>query len=280
MIQIQEFDFDREVVQASRNVPVLVEFTVPWSLPSKALGVALDQVGREQAHRVRRVRVDVTARPEVAAMLGLRGGPALVAFRDGRAVAAFAGVMPLAQLRSFVAQLLPAPGVDEIIQGRAHLRAGRWQPAADQLRVALAVDPSRDEVRADYVRALIGLDRPDEAWRAWLPLRDRTAGKPALQALAVLLEAHAAADDLGGEQAARDAVAAQPADSAARHRLAQWLIAQQRWTEALDELLQLVRTDRGFGDDLARRTVLAVLELSGDAALATEYRRQLAAVLF
>ena len=50
MIQIQEFDFDREVVQASRNVPVLVEFTVPWSLPSKALGVALDQVGREQAH--------------------------------------------------------------------------------------------------------------------------------------------------------------------------------------------------------------------------------------
>lgn len=280
MIQTQDFDFDREVVRASRNLPVLVEFTAPWSLPSKALGAALEQVEREQAGRIRMVRIDVSVRPEVVAMLGLRGAPAVVAFRDGQPVAAFAGVMRVPQLRSFVAQLLPPAGVDEVIEGRAHLRAGRWQPAADQLRVALAVDPSQDEVRADYVRALIKLDRLDEAWRAWLPLRERSTGKPPLRALALLLDAHQAAEDVGTEQAARDVVAARPGDSAARYRLAQWLIAAERWAEALDELLAIVAADRAYGDDLARRTMLAVFELAADAALVADYRRRLAATIY
>ena len=93
----------------------------------------------------------------------------------------------------------------------------------------------------------------------------------ALAALSMWLDAQQVAGDLGedagGERAAREAVDAQPDDSAARHRLAQWLIGQERWTEALDELLAIVGRDRAFGDDLARRTVLAVFELCGDPAL-------------
>lgn len=279
MITTDRLDFDRDVVRTLRNVPVLVEFRSPWSLPGHALGAMLERIEREQAGRLRVVRVDVSARPELAALLGVRAAPALVAFRDGVPVAAFAGVLPEAQLRAFVAQLFPRPGVDEVIEGRAHLRAGRWQPAAELLRVALAVDPSRDAVRADYVRALVRLGRVDEAWRAWLPLRDRAAKDASLAALGLWLEAHAAAQD-ADEPAVREAVSAHPSDSAARHRLAQWLIAAERWEEALAELLTIVQTDRRFGDDLARRTMLAVFELASDPALASQWRRRLAAAIY
>lgn len=272
-------DFDREVIKASLNLPVLVQFGTPWSLPGKALEALLDRVAAERAGRLRVVRIDASQRPELAALFGVHGTPAVIAFRDGQPVGAFAGVPSENRLRAFVAQVLPAPGVDEVIQGRAHLRAGRWQPAADLLRVALAVNPAQDAVRADYVRALARLDRPDEAWRAWLPLRRKAESDPALAALGAWLEAREAAGELGSEQAARDALAAAPHDSAARHRLAQWLIGQERWGDALDELIEIVQHDRAFGDDLARRTALAVFELCGDAALVGRYRRRLASAL-
>ena len=283
MAETVRFDFDREVVRTSHNLPVLVQFAEAWSLPGKALEALLDKLAKEFAGRLRLVRIDVRQRPELAAMFGVRGS-AVVAFRDGQPVSAFAGMLSEAKLRAFIAQLLPAPGVDEVIEGRAHLRAGRWQPAADLLRVALAVNPAQDDVRADYVRALVKLDRPDEAWRAWLPLRGKAADDPSLGALGMLLDAHQVAGDLGSgnaaERAARQAVQDQPDDSAARHRLAQWLIGQERWGEALDELLALVGRDRAYGDDLARRTMLAVFELCADPALVWTYRRKLAASLY
>lgn len=284
MAETVRFDFDREVIRASHNLPVLVQFSDAWSLPGKALETLLDKIAKEFAGRLRVVRIDVRQRPELAAMFGIRGTTAVVAFRDGQPVAAFAGLLSEAKLRAFAAQLLPAPGIDEVIEGRAHLRAGRWQPAADLLRVALAVNPAQDDVRADYVRALVKLGRPDEAWRAWLPLRSRAAGDPALAALGMWLDAHQVAGDLGtgaeAEHTARQAVEDQPGDSAARHRLAQWLIGQERWGEALDELLALVGRDRAYGDDLARRTMLAVFELCDDPALVWTYRRKLAASLY
>jgi putative thioredoxin len=177
-----------------------------------------------------------------------------------------------------MAQLLPAPGVDEVMEGRAHLRAGRWQPAADLLRVAIALDPSKDAVRADYVRALAELGRLDEAWRAWLPLRGRGARDPAIAATGLWIEALSAAQDAGDETALRSAAAGGQAQP--RYALAQWLIARQRWAEALDVLIALVGSDRAFGDDLARRTMLAVFELAGDPALVADYRRRLSAALF
>lgn len=280
MTQTVRFDFDREVVRASHNLPVLVQFSAPFSLPAQALGALLDKLAKEYSGRLRLVRIDTGQRPELAAMLGVRAESALVAFRDGQPVSAFAGTMSETRLRAFIAQVLPAPGVDEVIEGRAHLRAGRWQPAADLLRVALAVNPAQDEVRADYVRALTRLDRPDEAWRAWLPLRHKAQSDPALAALGLWLEACHAAADAGGEPAAREALATRPDDSEARYRLAQTLIAQARWADALDELVALVRADRAWSDDLARRTVLSVFELCDDAALVWQYRRKLAAALY
>lgn len=278
MTAVLRHDFDREVVRTSRHLPVVVEFTAAWSPQSRMLGATLARLEREHAPRLRVVRIELSERPEIAAMLGIRAAPAVVAFRDGQAVAAFAGVLPESKLRGFLAQLLPTPGVDEVIEGRAHLRAGRWRPAADLLRVALAVDPSRDDLRADYVRALIELDRLDEAWRAWLPLRGRTARDPALAAMGLWIEALSAAQDAPGEAGLREA--AEAGTPAARYALAQWLMAQRRWAEALDVLIAMVSSDRAFGEDLARRTVLAVFELAQDAALVSDYRRRLAAALF
>lgn len=169
-------------------------------------------------------------------------------------------------------EVLPAP-----IQ--ALVARGDWAGVADALRTVLALNPALDAARATYVHALLRLGRPTHARIAFEPLRDRVAGRPAIAALAILVDASVATDDGSDEGSVEAALVRDPADSAARWRLAQWRIARGRWADALQTLLELVQRDRGFGDDAGRRGMLAVFELCGDDALVREYRRRLAAGL-
>lgn len=169
-------------------------------------------------------------------------------------------------------EALPAP-----IQAMA--ARGDWAGVADALRTVLALNPSLDVARAAYVQALLRLGRPTPARIAFEPLRDRVATRPAVAALAILVDASVATDDGSDEGSLAAAVQRDPADSAARWRLAQWRIARGRWADALESLLELVERDRAFGDDAGRRGMLAVFELCGDEALVRAYRRRLAAGL-
>ncbi len=169
-------------------------------------------------------------------------------------------------------EVLPAP-----IQ--ALVARGDWDGVAQALRTVLALNPSLDAARAAYVQALLRLGRPTPARIAFEPLRDRAARRPAVAALAILVDAAVATDDGRDEAALAAAADRDPTDGAALWRLAQWRIARGRWAEALESLLELVRRDRAFGDDAGRRGMLAVFELCGDDALVREYRRRLAAGL-
>jgi len=150
---------------------------------------------------------------------------------------------------------------------------------AEALRIALAVNPALQDARAAYVHTLLALGRPEDARRAFEPLRQRAAHEPALAMLELRVQVALAAAALPCEAVLCAAAAEVPQDSDRHWHLALRRLADGRWQPALDALLELVRRDRAFEDDAARRAMVAAFGLCEDAVLVREYRRRLAAVL-
>lgn len=171
------------------------------------------------------------------------------------------------------------PGGDLLAQARTLVELGEWPRVAEVLRTVLALNPALPGVRATYVDALLRIGQAARARAAFEPLRGRARHDRRLAALGVAIDAAAAVAQGPGLAPLRAAVEAAPADPAARLRLAQWLMADRRWKPAMDELLELVRIDRHFGDEAGRRTLLAVFELCEDPELVREYRRRLSSGL-
>ena len=280
MIDANPTNFQAEVIDASHDRPVLVDFWAPWCAPCGVLGPILEKLEREAGGAVKLVKVDADDNPALMQAWGVRSLPTVVAFRGGEAVDQVVGARPEGEVRAFVARLAPRPGEDLLTQARTLLSLGEWPRAAEILRTVLALNPALDAVRASYVRTLLRLGDVALARRAFEPLRDRARSDLKLAAIGLLVEAAEATGDVADEAPLRAAVDAAPADPAARLRLAQWRMAHGAWQPAMDALLELVRLDRRFGEDAGRRGLLAAFELCEDAALVRDYRRRLSAGLF
>jgi len=279
VIDANQTNFQTEVIEASHDQPVLVDFWAPWCAPCADLGPILEKLEHESAGGFRLVKVDADDNPALMAAWGVRSLPTVVLFRAGRAVDRFVGARSEAQVRGFVARLAPPPGEDLLVQARNMLTLGDLPRAAEVLRTVLALNPALDSVRATYVDTMLRLGDPARARLAFEPLRSRSLRNPRLAAMGQLLDAAEATADASDEATLRAAVDTDPADSAARLRLGQWLMARSRWQPAIDALLELVRRDRTYGGDAGRRALLAVFELCDDAALVRDARRRLSAGL-
>jgi putative thioredoxin len=280
MIEVTQQNFEVEVIAASQRLPVLVDFWAPWCAPCRALTPVLERIGHDLAGQVSLVKVNSDDNPELAAAIGVRGIPHVVLFKDGRPVDNFVGALPEASIRAFLARHLQKPGEKQLAAAREAMQEKRYAAAAEALSEVLAINPANHEARAEYVTALIRLDRLEQARVAFQPLDRAAKSDLRLASIARLLDAAEAAVAVTDEGELRRAVAELPQDNARRLLLAQWLMTQSRWAEAMDELLLIAGRDRKFGDDIARRNILAIFELCPDAALVSSYRRKLSASLY
>ena len=280
MIDATLATFGRDVLEASREAPVLVDFWAPWCGPCRALGPALEKLELEYAGRWKLVKVNSDESPELSAQFQVRSIPFVVAFRDGKPVAQFLGAQPESALRAFIDRLIPGPSQFEHRKAREAVALGQAPLAEGHLKGALALDPSNDPARLDLVGLV--LDRGDraEARRQFDTLTAKAAQETAFEPTRARLEAAERAASLPPVEDLERRIAADPTNLQARLDLAERHIAGNAYAQALEQLLEIVRRDRKFGDDIGRNKMLAVFDMGVAPDLVSEYRRKLSSALY
>ncbi len=287
MLEADESSFQRDVLDASREMPVLVDFWAPWCAPCRALGPLLERLEQSYAGRFKLVKVDSDANAPLAARFQVRSIPYVLAFKDGASVDGFVGALPEGQLRAFIERVMPGPAENERRKGLALIEAGHHDAAAAALRTAIAIDPAGSAARLDLAGLLLDRLPPpvdegrlDEAADLLAAVARADRGDARFRAIEARMSALRSAMSLAPAQALLARVAADPHDLAARFDLAQRHVAEREFAAALDQLLEIIARDRRYGDDAARRLMLSVFELAaGDPELVSTYRRRLSAVI-
>jgi putative thioredoxin len=277
---VTQADFDTQVLERSRQVPVLVDFWAAWCAPCRALMPLLARLAEDYQGRFFLAKVNTDAERELAERYGIRSLPTVKLFRDGVPVDEFMGALPESALREFLDTRLPRASDRSVTAALQAAEHGAADQAITLLQQALTEDPANDRARLALARLLFERASYDEAEAALKGLSARQADEPEALGLCARLEfarvpaARRPADEL------HRALAADPADHAARYGLGAQAVLAGDYDTALAHLLEIVRRDRKFGDDAGRKGMIAVFNILGDrGALVQKYRARLAATL-
>ncbi len=278
-IDVTDDTFEREVIEASKSIPVVVDFWAPWCGPCRVLKPILEKVASEYDGRFKLAKVNSDENQEIAAAYGIRSIPDVMAFKDGKPVSHFLGAVPESQVRAFIDSLIPTPSEIERAQAAELREAGDLTGATEALRKAIALDPANDAARLDLAGLLIELKHIDEAEAALAAVQ---ANFDLDERLATVRAALAFARSAGsaGEAELKAKLAMNPADHETRFALAGLYAGSKRYRETLSELLEIVRRDRNWKDGQARKQILAIFNLAEkQPELVSEYRKELASAL-
>lgn len=281
MIDTTLSTFESDVIEASLEVPVLVAFWAPWCGPCKALGPLLERLEREYGGRFRLVNVNSDTNPELVASFNLKSIPYAAVFVDGNAVAQFVGAQPEPYLRAFLDRVIPDPAELEHRCAREAIARGQYAIAEEALKNALALDPSSDAARLDMTSILLERGDLEGARRHFAALSSRAHEQSTYHTVRSRMESVEIAATLAPADELEQRVERDGADLQARLDLADLHIARREYAFALEQLLEIVRRDRSFGEDVGRVRMLEVFDMAaGEAALVEQYRARLSQVLF
>jgi putative thioredoxin len=277
-------DFMRDVVEASREVPVLVDFWAPWCGPCKQLTPILEKAVRAAKGAVRLVKLNIDEHPQIPGQMGVQSIPAVFAFQDGRPVDGFMGAMPESRVNAFIARLIGdnAGGAEADLEAaEAALAAGDVNTAAQLFGEVVQQDRENAQALAGLAKCYIrtgDLAHAEQTLALVPPAKSESA--PVASARAAL-ELARKAPSVGDIEALRAKLKADPKDAQARFDLALALNAKGDRGGAAEELLTLVAKSRGWNDDAARKQLVQLFDAWGASDPATiSGRQRLSSLLF
>jgi putative thioredoxin len=280
IIESTEGTFTRDVLEASRTMPVLVDFWADWCGPCKMLAPVLERVAEAFAGRARVVKVNTDAEQRLAAEHGIRSLPTVRVFRHGKAVDEIIGVQPESAIRAMVERYLDKPSDKDRAEAARLLADGRPEEAVLLLEKILREEPENEPARVQLVEALIAAGQLGEAATQLESLPVNLLDSPELKMLEARLNLARTLTDAPDLETLRKRVEDNPSDLESRNQLAAREFGAGREEAALGQWLEILRRDRNFGDGAARQSLLQAFELMRDREdVVHAYRRQMMALL-
>ncbi|MEO8159994.1 MAG: thioredoxin [Arenimonas sp.] len=276
--------FEQDVILKSKQVPVLVDFWASWCGPCKSLGPVLEKLAAEFAGGFILAKVDVDTEQQLAGYFQVKSIPTVVLLKDGQIVDGFPGALREGELREFLRHhgVSQADPVADTPEGAAEPEPERPDPHAEvlRLRAATQAEPARDELKLELALALLATGAAAQARE----LLDALPANLATDERAVRAQArlgfHAQLADAPPRQVLEAAIAVDPADLRARHLLGVRLLLEGEPAAGLEQFLEMLRRDRGYQEQLPKRSLIDAFRIIEDADLVGAYRRRMASMLF
>ena len=280
-----ESTFVADVIEASKDVPVLVDFWAPWCGPCKQLTPVLEKVVREAKGAVKLVKINIDENKRIAAQMRIQSIPAVYAFRNGQPVDGFTGALKESDVRDFIKRLGGDAGtspIDEFLTIAAEaVTAGDLGTAAQAYAQILQEEPQHPVALAGLARCYLASGDVERAQQALAMVPPEHLTHEAVVAVAAQLKLRELAPSANDLQALRAKVQKDPADHQARFELASALAADAQSEPAIDEFLEIIRHDRNWNEGAARQQLLTLFEAIGAAdPIVRNGRRKLSTLLF
>ncbi len=280
IIEVTEENYQSAVVEQSRQVPVLVDFWASWCQPCQMLMPILAKLADEYQGKFILAKINTEEQQALAAQFGIRSIPTVKLFRNGEPVDEFAGALPEAEIRKFLDKHIPRESDALVEQARQLLLQGEAEGALALLEQARASDPANGNIDLALAQthAATGDIGKAEEILARLPadLRD----KPEVRTLQSLLFFEGLLAKAPAQEELVQRLETDPDDAEARYLLAAHHAVNQQYEQAMDELLQLMKKNRNYGDDAARKALLKLFDILGDDPRVPRYRSRMMSLIY
>ncbi len=276
--------FVHDVIEASKTTPVIVDFWAPWCGPCKTLGPILEKLVKQYAGKVKLVKIDVDANQPIAQQFRVQSIPAVYAFKNGRPVDGFMGAVTEGQVKQFIERLTGGGSpLDELVtEAEAMSAEGQHEEALNVYQEILAQDPEHAKAMGGALKTYLALGHEDAAREVLKNLPEPLLNAPEVASVRTTLELKDATAQNVGQTAELEAkVAADPKNMDARLELAMARYGAGNREAAVDDLLEMIRMDREWNEQAARKQLVKFIEAFGPTdPLTSSARRRLSSILF
>ncbi len=280
VFDIVQETFEAQVLQASMETPILVDFWAAWCGPCKSLGPTLEKLAAEFNGGFRLGKVDVDAQQELAAMFGIKSIPTVMLVKEGQVIDGFAGALPEGQLREFLAKhVQPLEGDPAEAEGEDTIEETP-EAAINRIQQAIAAEPAKAELKLELALALMRAGQADAARTELDALPANLATDARAQRLRSELELAHAAQEAPEVVELQQRIEANPEDWSARDLLGVRLLHEGDAEGGLEQFLTILQKARDWNDGQAKKRLLAAFATLDDAELVARYRRRMASMLF